>query len=292
MGETAVKIASKVNLGKSASKRINGIVIFIILSVGALTVILPFIWMVATSVDVEANVRLPFPPRLFPKEISFMNYYIAFKNIPMARYLLNTFYVTTASILFRLISSLLAGYALSKINFRGKKILLLLSLATMMVPFEMLVIPMWKMFKLVGLLNNYWAIILPSMAWPWGVFLAKQYMDTIPTSLKESAKIDGANELQIFSSIYFPLSGPIVATLVIFAFLGTWNSFLWPLIVISDDLKYLIQIGIAMLTSLNSRIYPGITMAISVISAIPVIVVFLFLQKYIVESISLTGLKQ
>jgi multiple sugar transport system permease protein len=287
-----VRITNKVKLGKTASKRISGIIIFTILSIGALTTILPFFWMAATSLDIKANVQLPFPPRLFPKEISFMNYYVAFNNIPLARYLLNSFYVTLLTIIFRLTSSLLAGYALSKINFKGKKILLLLSLATLMVPFEMLVIPMWKVFRLVGLLDNYWAIILPAISWPWGVFLAKQYMDSIPTSLKESAKIDGANELQIFIDIYFPLSGPIVATLAIFAFLASWNSFLWPLIVISDDQKYLIQIGIAMLTSLHSRIYPSMTMALSVVSAIPVIIVFLFLQKYIVESISLTGLKQ
>jgi multiple sugar transport system permease protein len=228
---------------------IADIVLLTILMMGAVTTLLPFIWMLSTSLDSKANVQLPFPPTLRPQEFSFNNYVISFKNIPMAKYFMNTGFVTAMGICVSVLSALLAGYSLSKINFKFKKQILLLCLATLMVPFEMLVIPMWKMFRGMGLLNSYWALVLPSFGWIWGAFLAKQFIDALPDSLRESAKIDGAREYKVFLSVYAPLCGPVIATLVIFAFMSNWNSFLWPLIVLNDPDKYLIQIGMALFAS-------------------------------------------
>jgi len=259
---------------------------------GVILVIVPFVWMIGTSLDLSANTQLPFPPRFFPPEPTFRNYYIGFMNVPMARYYFNTSIITFFAVILGSLSSLFAGYAFSKIRFRFKKALFLIFMATIMVPFEMTAIPMWRMFRAMGLLNTHAAAILPYISYVLGTFLAKQYFDTMPNALKESAFIDGASEYSIFWRIFFPIAKPIVATLAILLFIGSWNSFLWPLIVMNSQRMYTIQIGIALFTANADNLYPGVVMALAVISVIPVIIVFLFFQRYIVESVALTGLKQ
>jgi multiple sugar transport system permease protein len=144
----------------------------------------------------------------------------------------------------------------------------------------------------MGLLNTHAAVIIPYISYVLGSFLAKQYFDAMPTALKESAFIDGASEYGIFWRIFFPIAKPIVATLAILLFIGSWNSFLWPLLVMTRQRMYTIQIGIALFTANADNMYPGVVMALAVIAVIPVIIVFLFFQRFIVESVALTGMKQ
>lgn len=279
-------------VGAGKKQRRGGtIAIYILLTIGAFIMIMPLIWMLSVAFDGKANVQLPFPPRLIPQELSVKNYIISFKNIPLLMYVKNTVIYTVLNMIVMIVPAVMAGYALSKINFKGKKVALMLCLATMMVPTEMLIIPMWRMFKAMNMLNNYAALILPSIGWIWGAFLVKQFMDGLPDSLREAAKIDGASELTVFSKVYFPLSGSIIATISVFAFMGSWNGFLWPLIVLNDSKKYLIQIGMALFAANKDRVYPGMIMATTSLSIIPVALVFLFLQRYIVESIALAGMK-
>jgi multiple sugar transport system permease protein len=270
----------------------NQIIVNILLIGGMVLVLVPFVWMIGTSLDLTANSQLPFPPRFFPPEPTFRNYYIGFNNVPMARYYLNTSIITISAVVLGTLSALLAGYAFSKIRFKFKRALFMIFIATIMIPFEMTAIPMWRMFKNMGLLNTHIAAILPYLSYVMGTFLAKQYFDTMPNALKESAFIDGASEYAIFWKIFFPIAKPIVATLGILLFIGSWNSFLWPLIVMSNQRMYTIQIGIALFTANKDFVYPGVVMALAVISIIPVVIVFLFFQKYIVESVALTGMKQ
>ncbi|ALS29867.1 sugar ABC transporter permease [Paenibacillus sp. 32O-W] len=268
-------------------------VLFIVLAAGSIVMIIPFLWMVMTSFDWGARLQLSFPPRLWPQDPSTKTYEAAFTNIPMAKYIWNSFLVSAGVILVSAVSALLSGYALSKIRFRGANIVLLLALSTMMIPFEMTMIPQYLLFSGVGLIDTYWAFYLPAMNYAFGTFLAKAFIDQLPSSLREAGVIDGASELSVFWRIYAPLCAPIVATMVILLFLGVWNDMLWPLLALKSSDKYTIQIGLAMFTynnGLNQQ--PSIIMAATAVSLIPVVLVYLFLQRYIIESIALTGIKQ
>lgn len=191
----------------------------------------------------------------------------------------------------------MSGYALSKIRFRGATLVLLLALATMMVPFEAILIPLFLLFRKWNMINTYWPFWLPAVCYPFGTFLSKQFMDTLPGSLREAAMIDGAGEYQIFVRIYLPLCQTLAATLAVLQFLASWNNLLWPLIVLNDSTKYTIQIVLSMFKSIlgdwgNIIPWPAVLMAGTVMSVVPVLVVFLLLQRYIVRTIAFSGLKQ
>lgn len=277
---------------KKKNTIIQQVIINVLLAGGSILVVIPFIWMIGTSLDMTANIQLPFPPRFFPPDPTIRNYQIGFINVPMTRYYYNTIIITVFAVILGTLSSLFAGYAFSKIHFKFKRALFMLFLATIMIPFEMTAIPMWRMFRAMGLLNTHMAVILPYISYVLGTFLAKQYFDTMPNALKESAFIDGASEYGIFWRIFFPIAKPIVATLAILLFIGSWNSFLWPLIVMTNQRMYTIQIGIALFTANADNLYPGVVMALAVVAVIPVVIMFLFFQRYIVESVALTGMKQ
>lgn len=275
------------------SRRMSRALIAAVLSVGSLMMIVPFLWMLITSFDWGARLNIPFPPRLVPREFSIRTYEVAFLNIDMLKYIFNSIVVAGGVIAVSLLSALLSGYALSKIRFRGAGVVLVLALSTMMIPFEMTMIPQYLLFNNLGLLDTYWAFYLPALNYAFGTFLAKQFMDQLPGTLREAAIIDGANEWLVFWRVYFPLCTPIVATIIILQFLGVWNDLLWPLLVLSDAAKYTIQLGLAMFTynqGLNRM--PAIIMAATTVSLLPVLILYLFLQRYIVESIALTGIKQ
>ncbi|PZE20538.1 carbohydrate ABC transporter permease [Paenibacillus xerothermodurans] len=282
---------------RSTSRRLNEAVVqwflTLILSLSSLVMIIPFVWMVSTSFDWAARLELGFPPRFWPEDPSFKNYKAAFTNVPMLKYILNSVYVSCGVILVSVGSALLSGYALSKIRFKGADVVLVLALSTMMIPFEMTMIPQYLLFSKLHLIDSYWAFYLPALNYAFGTFLAKAFFDQLPSSLREAGIMDGAKEFTVFSRIYFPLCTPIVATMVILLFLGVWNDLLWPLLALKSASKYTIQLGLAMFTYNNGiNKFPSIIMAATTVSLVPVIVVYLFLQRYIIESIALTGIKQ
>jgi len=279
---------------KKKSEFISNSILFAILLILSAIFIMPFLWMVTVSVDKTANYSMPFPPSLLPKEFSWINYRIAFKDLPMARYFLNTIYYTVVSVAISAISALLSGYAFSKLEFKGKKFFFIVILGTLMVPWEVTMIPSWNLFRYLGMLNTYWPFFLPSVVYGFGTFLVKQYIDTLPGVLREAAIIDGASEFNIFGRIYLPLCAPITATLVVLLIIRQWNNFLWPLIILSDPAKYLIQIAVAIYvtTETGGQQFPGVNMAITTISVLPILIIFLFMQRYIIESIALSGIKQ
>ncbi|MBU5673974.1 carbohydrate ABC transporter permease [Paenibacillus brevis] len=269
---------------------VNGLLFLLLLGLGVL-MLYPFLWMISVSLERTSNIAVPFPPRLIPEQFSLFNYKLVFENGVLFKTYANSAIISLFSVLLSVSSALLAGYAFSRGEFRGKKFLFFAVLATMMIPFEARLIPMFSMFNDLGMINTKYPLIFPAIINALGIVLVKQYFDRLPEGLRESAKIDGANEFTIFFRIFAPLTGPITATLAILAFQDSWNSFLWPLVVINDQDMKTVPLFLSSFSSENGSRLVGVTMATAAMSILPIVVVFLFLQKYIIRSIALSGLK-
>lgn len=272
------------------NKLLSGLLFLLLLGLGAL-MLYPFLWMVSVSLERSSNIAVPFPPRLIPEQFSLFNYKLVFENGVLFKTYANSAMIALFSVILSVSSALLAGYAFSRGEFRGKKLLYFAVLATMMIPFEARLIPMFTMFNDLGMINTKYPLIFPAIINALGIVLVKQYFDRLPEGLRESAKIDGANEFTIFVRIFAPLTGPITATLAILAFQDSWNSFLWPLVVINDQDMKTVPLFLSSFSSENGNRLVGVTMATAAMSILPIVLVFLFLQKYIIRSIALSGLK-
>jgi len=264
---------------------------FVILLLFGIVLMAPFIWMVSVGFDRTANITMPFPPRLIPEEISPFNYGIVFENGRLIQSYINSAIVTISSVFLCVSSSLLAGYAFSKGKFKGKRFLFVLVLCTMMIPMEPRLIPLYTLFNSVGLLNTFWPLILPSLISGLLIFLCKQFFDQLPDTLREAAQIDGASEFKIFFSVYLPLAGPIAATMIILSFIWSWNDFMWPLVVLNNQDLHTVPLYLASFSLENGTSLGGLTMALATVSVLPIVVLYLFLQRYIIQSIALSGVK-
>ncbi|UOQ44177.1 carbohydrate ABC transporter permease [Halobacillus salinarum] len=281
----------KTTMSHKKMERISTWFKFIILLVFGALLIAPFVWMISVGFDKTANVTMPFPPKLIPEQISGFNYGIVFENGRLIQSYMNSAIVTVSSVLISVSASLMAGYAFSKGTFKGKKFLFILVLCTLMIPMEPRLIPLYKLFNSVDLLNTFWPLILPPIINGMLIFLCKQFFDQLPDTLREAAQIDGAGEFKIFFKVYFPLSGPIAATMVILAFIWSWNDFMWPLVVLNDQELHTVPLYLASFSLENGTSLGGLTMALATVSILPIVVVYLFLQRYIIQSIALSGVK-
>ena len=270
------------------------VVSYVILTIFALIVLVPFIWFVSTSFDYVKSYSLRFPPRLIPKAFSTFNYKRAFSNVPMRSYLKNTVIIVALSAVLNVITSTLAGFALSKGKFPGKKIVLVFILSNMMVPFESKLLPIYSIIRNMGLNNNALGVVLPAVLTnAMYIFFVKTYCDGLPDDLYEAGKVDGAGILTIYGKIYFPLLTPIIATIVVLDAINVWNDLLWPMIVLTKQSSYTVQIGLQMYNSgASGTTHAGTALALSVISIIPLSIIYIFCQKYIVQSIAFSGMKQ
>ena len=264
---------------------------FIILFIFGVILMAPFIWMVSVGFDRTANVTMPFPPRLIPEEASPFNYGIVFENGRLIQSYINSGMVTISSVFLGVASSLLAGYAFSKGKFKGKKILFILVLCTLMIPIEPRLIPLYTLFNKVGLLNTFWPLILPTLINGMLIFLCKQFFDQLPDTLREAAQMDGGGEFKIFFRVYLPLAGPIAATMVILAFIWSWNDFMWPLVVLNNQDLHTVPLYLASFSLENGTSLGGLTMALATVSILPIVVLYLFLQRYVIQSIAVSGVK-
>jgi multiple sugar transport system permease protein len=271
-------------------QRLQQIIIFIIMVIGAIAMIAPFEWMLATSFSRSANIAMPRLPRFWPTDPSFFNYEVAIKNLPLVRFYLNSIFVTVATTLGYLFFSSLTGYAFAKGRFIGKSVLFIILLTTLMIPFEIRMIPMYQLMRQIHLSDSYAALILPFITGGFGTFLMRQYITAIPDELIDAARVDGASEWTIYTRIVLPLCGPPLAALTVLSALWRWNDVLWPLLVISDRDLYTITFGLAM-TGRSQGIYTGVALATSAIAILPIMILYLFLQRYIIRGIMLTGLK-
>ena len=265
-----------------------------VLTLFAICVVLPFFWLVMTSLDHFDSYSLPFPPRLLPQEPSLFNYEMALKNVPILSYLLNTFILVILCVLLDVVVATLSGFCISKGRFPGRRFVLLFILSNMMVPFEIKLMPIYNIIKDIGLSNNFFGVILPGvMTNAMFIFFIKQFCDNLPSDLYEAGVIDGASKFRIYAQIFLPLMGPVVATLVVLDVVNVWNDLLWPMIVLTDVDLSTIQLGLVRYnTGANGQVHAGIQTALSVLSVLPLGIIFCFMQKYIVQSIAASGLKQ
>lgn len=260
---------------------------YLLLATGGMLMIFPFIWMLMTSFKTGSDI---YTFSFIPRPFTMQNYVKMFNSTNFPLWFANSLgvgLVTTASVL---LFDGLTGYVLCKMQFPGKNFIFIMILSTMMIPTEMLIIPWYNMTSSLGWMNTYWSIMFPGMITAFGIFMMRQFFNGVPTDLLEAARIDGMNELGIFFRIAVPLVVPAISALAIFTFLGNWNAFLWPVIVISKYELYTLPVGLSTFSSDAGNEW-GLIMAGASMATVPVLIVFLIFQRQIIEGINLTGMK-
>jgi multiple sugar transport system permease protein len=255
----------------------------------ALAMVIPLVWMLVTSLQTLEETR-HYPPSLVPTSLEVRNYTDVLRDAPFTRWFLNTLVVTVVVVLGNLLFCSLAGYAFARIRFFGREVVFVLILATLMVPFQVVIIPTFIIVKDLGLIDTLGALMLPNLVSAFGIFMLRQFFLTLPIELEEAARIDGASRLGILFKIVLPLSGPALATLAVIMFLWTWNDFLWPLITIYSESHMTLQLGLATFQGAHQT-NTNLLMAANVMSMIPVLLLFFFAQRWFVRGIATTGLK-
>jgi len=269
--------------------------LYVTLIVTALLMIGPFYWTIGTSLKPAAD-WFASPPKWIPNPFTVVNYQNVFSQLAFGRYFLNSVVVTAGIVGLNVVFDTAAAYAFAKLRFPGRDVLFFILLLTLMVPFQVNLIPLYRIMVLLHRLNphlgvdSYSALILPGMIQVFGIFLMRQFLMSIPDEVLESARVDGASEFRILRSIVFPIAAPGMATLAIFTFLGAWNDFLWPLIVLDNPHMYTLPVGLALLQQKNT-VNTGAIMAGTVLAAAPMIVIFLVLQRRFIEGLTAGSVK-
>jgi multiple sugar transport system permease protein len=260
----------------------------VLLLAAALT-LFPLLWMASVSLMHHGEAST-FPPPLLPGSVTLESYRALFQREGMGRYLMNSLLLASLVAVLSLAFNSLAGYAFAKLRFSGRDRIFRLLLAALVIPAQVAMLPLFLMLKWLGLVNTYAGVIVPGMAGIFGVFLVRQYALSIPDELLEAARLDGAGELRIFGAIVLPVLRPVLVTLFIFTFLGTWNDFMWPLIVLTDQDMYTLPIALALLSREHVQ-DDELMMAAAVVTVLPVLVLFLALQRYYLRGIMVGSVK-
>ncbi|WP_233570046.1 carbohydrate ABC transporter permease [Aerococcus agrisoli] len=278
------------NTHSSKAKFTSGqLISFILLAIGALSMLLPFFWMVSTSLKTTGE-TLAIPPVWLPEDFKWENYQTALSMAPFGRYFINSLIITLSSTFGEVVTSILAAFAFAKLQFFGKNILFTVLIATMMVPFELLMIPNYLTLSKLGMIDTYWAMIVPFLASVFSVFMLKQNFEAVPKQLYYAAKVDGASDWRFLWQILVPMSKSSIVTVIILKMIGSWNSFMWPLMVTNETSLRPLPVGLQAFTT-EAGTYFALLMAAATIVILPMIIVYLFLQKYIIKGISNTGIK-
>lgn len=275
---------------KSLKKGVSNILLGILLVLLAFLFLMPIVWVIFSSFK-SAGELFAWPPSLIGKNPSLANYQKAIYEGDFTVYFFNSVFTSVVATVLTVIVNVMSGYAFAKYKFKGQKILFGIVLATLMVPLEVIMIPIFKVIVATNLYNSLWGLIIPAVASPTAVFLVKQYYTGIPDAYMEAARIDGASELNIFLRVMFPMAMPVVSVLCIFSFMWRWNDYLWPKLVINSKEKYTMQLALANFSGEYSVDWNSL-LAMSVISMIPVIIVFIALQKYIIGGMTAGGVKE
>lgn len=272
-----------------ARRRVAQIVLYVLLILGALIALVPMLWMLSASL-MPTGEASTYPPHLLPSRITFAHYGELFTRLNLGRYLLNSSFIAVTVTAISLVVNSMAGYAFAKLRFRGRdRTFRLLSLG-LVLPVQIAMLPLFLLMKNLHLINTYWGVIIPGMASIFGIFLIRQYALSIPDDMLDAARIDGASELRIYWEVVVPGILPILATLAIWTFLSTWNDFMWPLIVLSDQAHYTLPVALANLSGEHVQ-DTELMMAGSVLTVIPVLAVFLFLQRYYIQGVMAGAVK-
>jgi multiple sugar transport system permease protein len=269
----------------TSSRRWFTLVSYPLLTVLAAACLVPFVWMLLTALKPETEV---FNMAWLPSRPAWENFPRAFAAFPFARFLGNTVVVAAGSTSLHLLTSVLAAYAFARLRFRGRDVLFVLYLGTLMIPQQVTIVPLFLMMRDVGWVDTFWALILPSAFHALGVFLLRQFFMTIPRELEESALIDGAGRLRILWQIIVPLSKPALATLAVFTFIREWNSFLWPLIVTTSPEMRTLSVGLSLFNGQYGTEW-HLLMAAATVTLLPTLLIFAIAQRYFVQGIALTG---
>ena len=293
MREEAI-LAKKVKSSGTRKAAKTGL-IYLSLTLGGVTMILPFLWMISTSLKSYNSIFIfnLADIRWIPKPVYWKNYIDVWKVVPFARFYLNSIFVCVAVTFGQVATSALAAYAFARLRFPGRDKLFFAYLATMMIPGSVTMIPVFALMRTFGWIDTYKALIIPSIFTAYGTFLLRQFFMTLPRDLEDAAKIDGCSLWGIFWKVILPLSNTALATLTIFVSLGNWVSFMWPLLVTNSIEKRTLPIGLAYFQELYQYAQPdwGLLMAGSLITMVPIIIIFLFNQRFFIEGIKLTGMK-
>lgn len=280
MNESRLQVMSK-QLGKT--------LLYILLMVSGAVMIVPFAWMLSTSLKGGGAV-LTMPPQWIPNPATLDNFRQIFALYPIGKMFFNSLLVAVLVTLGQLVTCSMAAYAFARLKFRGQNVVFLLYLATLMVPFQVTITPLFIMMRIFGWINTYQGLILPGVFSAFGTFLLRQAFMTIPTEYEEAAYMDGASPLTIFLKIILPLSRPALATLSVFSFMGSWNSFMWPLFIVREETLMTLPVGLATLQGRWITEW-NLVMAGSVITVLPMLLLYLFAQKYLVQGYVMSGLK-
>jgi multiple sugar transport system permease protein len=268
----------------------SSLLLYGILTVALVAVAAPFVWMVLGSFKGEGELR-QIPPTWWPQSASLDNFTQLFSRLNFARYFTNSVVVAAVVTAGNLLFCTMLGYALAMLDFRGKKALFTLVMGTLMIPGVVTFVPLFILVANAGLIDSLPGLILPFLVSPFGVFLMRQYISTLPRDLIDAGRVDGAGELSIFARIILPLCGPALATLGILTFIGSWNNFLWPLVVAQNEKTYTLPVALALYaTGQNSTQY-GLLLAGSTVVVLPILVIFLIFQRRFIEGIASTGIK-
>ncbi|HUF26093.1 MAG TPA: carbohydrate ABC transporter permease [Gemmatimonadaceae bacterium] len=267
----------------------RAVVLYVLLIGGALFALVPMLWMVAASF-MPTGEATTYPPRFLPSSPTLEHYRALFTRLSLGRYLVNSTIIAVTVTAISIVINSMAGYAFAKLRFRSRERVFRILAAGLVVPVQVSMLPLFLLMRELGLINTYWGVIIPSMASIFGIFLVRQYALSIPDDLIDAARIDGASELRIYRSIVLPVITPILATLGIWTFLSTWNDFMWPLIVLSDERRFTLPVALASL--MGERVQDTeLMMAGSVLTVLPVLVVFLVLQRYYVQGLMVGSVK-
>jgi multiple sugar transport system permease protein len=272
----------------TGSRRTGWIVLHVVIILGAIAMFFPFLWTIITSIS--PGMGLSVTPSLIPENPSLEAYARLFAERPFGRVILNSMGLAAVTTIVQLVTSTTAGYAFSRLPFRGRGIVFAIYLATMMIPLQVLIVPLFVELKTVGLLNTYLGALLPTFASAFGIFLMRQAINQVPLELDEAATLDGAGHFRTFFSIVLPNIRPALATLTVFAFMGSWNSFLWPLVVLRKPELQTLPIALAGLQGQYTTEW-DIIMAGSVVSILPMLALYIFAQKYVIQGVASSGIK-
>jgi len=272
------------------TRGVAGLLVNGLLLGAAMVTIAPLAWMVSVSLMSPGDATMV-PPALLPRRTTFENYAELFARAGMGRSVLNSVVLTAAVTLVSLLFNVAAGYAFAKLRFAGRDRIFKLLLGALVIPAQVAMVPLFLMLKQLGLVNSYGGVIVPAMASIFGIFLVRQYALTIPDDLLEAARIDGASEFRIFRSVVVPVLTPIIVTLAVFTSLGTWNDFMWPLIVLNDRELYTLPVALASLSREHVQ-DTELMMAGSVLTTLPVLLVFLLLQRFYMQGLMLGSVKE
>ncbi|KIL45794.1 carbohydrate ABC transporter permease [Jeotgalibacillus soli] len=269
-------------------KRTGLTIVYLLLITGSIAMIFPFVWMVSTSLKTAIDV---YSLSIIPENPTFANYIAIFQGSPFLKWFINSLIIAVITTLSVAFFDTLVGYIIAKFHFIGKTIIFITILSTLMVPTEMLIIPWYLMSSELGWTDSYWGLLFPGLMTGFGVFLMRQFMESIPNDILDAARVDGMGEFKIFLKVAIPQVWPAISALCIFSFLSNWNAFLWPLIVSHSEEVFTLPVGLSFLASGEFNTKWELIMAGSTITALPLILVFFLLQRYIIKGIVLTGMK-